>query len=901
MSFKLENLEYQEQAIQSVVDIFHGQIKSQNFTPAFDGIFWNTCTLSSDQILDNIKNRAIQNGISDDIAFISDRKDITIEMETGTGKTLVYIQTLYRLYQEYWFTKFIILVPTVPIRAWVLSTLSIFQEQLREKYGFSIPYFEYDSKKISRIDSFIRDNNPEIMVMTLQSFTSDDRIINQTWRDKSFDGMSYFQALSACRPIIIMDEPQEGMDTENAQNRLKDLRPLFTLRYSATHKKENIYNRIFRLTPYDAYSHGIVKKLEILSVVAAHDEANMRMIVEGVETQENKKPSITMNLWCLNAENDFVMKSIKNITEWTDLVKKTNNTIYQWYTVERIYKELWLWFWASSWWKWRVRFSNGHEIVVWEQWDLYKDFFRLQIKWLIWSHFQKKKKLKPLWIKPLALIFIDKVDNYVQSDWLIKTLFIEEYRKCYEAEYDSKVSDEEIEKVQWSYFAKTWKGDFTDNESTMRSNSDIYKTIMEKKEQLISFSEPIEFVFTHSALGVGWDNPNVFTIATLNQSQSAARKQQEIGRGLRICVNQDWQRIYDSESTPEWEEINVLTIVPNESYKTFSEKYQSETREQYWDIRAPETRDNTKWKLKKQKITRRDDIFASPSFIEFWKRISRKTNYTVIFNELSLKNRAIEELAHIEIPEEQIEVSLTRITSFTEAWIESQYSGSTTEKSKSTFSALDIIEELSESTSLGYKTIFEIISWLDDKSHILRNPPRWISEASKILRNIELEEMLRAIKYDTTDESIDITDVLASFETTKTLLEPTPHHGLYDIAVCDSAVEMDFARDADNAIDIVCMMKLPAAYSIPTPIGPYKPDFGIVMKRRELTSSTDEEYYFVIETKWTNDINDRKSLTPDEAMKIACAKKHFEALGMPTSVRFEAPRKDFRSFIEKIW
>ncbi len=296
MSFKLENLEYQEQAIKSVVDVFCGQIKSQNNNASFDGIFSNICTLSNEQIEENKKTIISQNGIPDDIALLSDRKDITIEMETGTGKTLVYIQTLYRLYQEYGFTKFIILVPTVPIRAWVISTLNSFQEQLRVKYGFNIPYFEYDSKKVARIDSFIRDNNPEIMVMTLQSFTSDERIINQTWRDKSFDGMSYFQALSACSPIIVMDEPQEGMDTENTQRRLKELNPLFTLRYSATHKKEHIYNRLFRLTPYDAYAHGIVKKLEILSVVAAHDEANMRMIVESVEADGTKKPSITMNL-----------------------------------------------------------------------------------------------------------------------------------------------------------------------------------------------------------------------------------------------------------------------------------------------------------------------------------------------------------------------------------------------------------------------------------------------------------------------------------------------------------------------------------------------------------------------------------------------------------------------------
>ncbi len=898
MSFKLENLEYQEKAISSVISVFRGQSRNINSITSLDGIFPNTSPLTLEQIEEN-KNEVLRNnGISLDIGKLSEKKDITIEMETGTGKTLVYIQTLYRLFAEYGFTKFIILVPTVPIRAWVLSTLSTFSTQLREKYGFEIPYFEYDSKKLSRVDAFIRDNNPQIMVMTLQSFTSDDRIINQSGRDKSFDGLSYFQALSACHPIIVMDEPQEWMDTENAGKRLADLNPLFTLRYSATHKKEHIYNRLYRLTPYDAYEHRIVKKLEVLSVVAAHDEATMRMVVEKVEADGMKKPTVTMNLWSLNSESEYVMKSIKNITDGTNLAQKTWNTIYSGYIVDRVYREIWMGFGANT--KWKVRFTNGHEIIVWEQSDMYSDFFRLQIKWLIWSHFQKKKKLLPLGIKPLALIFIDKVDNYVQPDGLIRTLFTEEYARAFEAEYGKKPSSEDILKVQGYYFARTGKWDFTDNEATMRSNSEIYKTIMEEKEKLISPSEPIEFIFTHSALWVGWDNPNVFTIATLNQSQSSARKQQEIWRGLRICVDDTGKRVYDSDETPEGEEINILTIVPNESYKTFSEKYQTETLEQYGEGKAPETRDNTKWKLRKQKISRRWDIFEGASFREFWSRIAQKTRYTVAFNELDLKNRAIEALSSIRIPKAEVAIQLTRIDSFSREGISWSTIGESSESLTSRFSTLDIIEDLSEATSLSYHTVFAIVKWLTHTSEILHNPPRWITEAAKRLRQIELDEMMRALSYHKTDETLSITDFHEYFETTKTLLQPTPHRGLYDIVVCDSTIEMDFARDADSASDMVCILKLPSSYKIPTPIGNYEPDFGIVMKRKNLLELDWEEFYFVIETKWTNDIHDTSALTPDEVMKIECAKKHFEALGMPTTVRFEAPRKTYTDFTTRI-
>ena len=899
MSFKLENLEYQEKAISSVIEVFRGQSKSANQANSLDAIFANISHLSPESIEDNKREILKQNGISEELAKLTQKRDITIEMETGTGKTLVYIQTLYRLYQEYGFTKFIILVPTVPIRAGVLSTLSTFSEQLREKYGFEIPYFEYDSKKLSRLDGFIRDNNPQIMVMTLQSFTSDDRIINQTGRDKSFDGLSYFQALAKCAPIIVMDEPQEGMDTPNATERLTQLSPLITLRYSATHRKDYIYNRLYRLTPYEAYDHRIVKKLEVLSVVASHDEASMRMIVESVEADGMKKPSITMNLWTLTADREYVMKSIRNITEWTDLAKKTLNSVYAGYVIERVYKELSMGFGNSSGGKWKVRFTNGHEITLWEQWDMYRDFFRLQMKWLIWSHFEKKKKLVPLGIKPLSLIFIDKVDNYTQGDGLIRTLFVEEYTRAYESSYGHKPTHEEVAKIQGSYFAKTGKWDYTDSEATMRSNSEIYKVIMEKKEELISMDEPIEFIFSHSALGVGWDNPNVFTIATLNQSQSSARKQQEIGRGLRICVDQTGKRIYDTSETKEWEEINILTVVPNESYKTFSETYQAETLEQYGEWKTPPTRDITKWQSKKQSVRRKDSVYESASFRQFWSRIANKTRYSVAFNESEIKQKAIESLSAIRIQQTGAIIELNRIANMTEQWITTIHGGGTTEILGSIFSALDIVEELSESTSLSYCTVFEIVKWLSNKSEILHNPPKFVQEAAKILRKIELDEMLRALTYEKTGETIPLTELQDSFDTYKKL-QPTPERGLYDHAMCDSGIEMDFARDADTASEVVCFLKLPESYKIPTPIGNYSPDFGIVLKRKNLLEWTGEEFYFVIETKGTNDLGDTSALTPDEVMKIQCAQKHFTALGMPTTVRFEAPWRDYASFVANI-
>jgi len=438
------------------------------------------------------------------------------------------------------------------------------------------------------------------------------------------------------------------------------------------------------------------------------------------------------------------------------------------------------------------------------------------------------------------LIFIDKVDNYIGSEPLIKQLFAEEYQRVHQERTGKQPSPTQIVAVQGYYFARTGKGEFTDNESAMLKNREIYDLILKDKQQLLSLENPVEFIFSHSALGVGWDNPNIFNIATLNQTYSEIKKRQEIGRGLRICVNQQGQRIYDPASDDTDDEVNVLTLIPNETYETFALQYQAQLSEEFGkDGKQPPLRKNNKGNKKQNKLTRHEARFNSDSFRNFWKTLARKTHYTVSFDEAEIINRGIQELGKIKIAAYEAEIRLTRIKELQDIQGKGEEVGREITQLKASYSAADIVEQISENTSLSYSVVFKIIKALDNKAQILRNPPLFIQQASKELKRIELAEMLRTLSYHETGDCFP----LEQFKTiihTDSPVEPTPNKGLYDYAICDadSTPEHNFAHNADNDPKVVCVLKLPEFYKIPTPIGNYQPDFGLVVKQRSLKKAT---------------------------------------------------------------
>lgn len=889
MQLPLEDLEYQRRAIASVVGVLEGQVRNSFDNSNLFGIQANITDLTPAQIEENKKRIIAENGVPETDAKLSPENDICIEMETGTGKTLVYFRTIYELYQKYRLTKFIILVPSIAIKEGVLATFEAFERQLANRYGFTPACFEYDSSKLFRLRSFIDDTQPQIMVMTIQSITAEDRIINQRVRDNLPEGATtYLEGLGKCQPVIVMDEPQEGMDTEAAVTRLAALNPLIKLRYSATHKV--VKNLVFRLTPFDAYREGMVKKIEVLSVAEKNDEATLKIELVGVQTNGRSSPKAKLNAWRKNADG-FKWKETNWLKAGDNLADKSGNISYRDYTIERIWKSL-----HDQ--KFHLKFTNGVELIQKERAADFTGLFRQQLQWLIRRHFEKKKALAPKGIKCLSLIFIDRVDNYVKDEGIIKILFREEYAAIHHEVYGIAPTPAQIDDAQGYYFAKTGGDEYTDSENAMLRNKKIFDEILRDKEALLDPANPREFIFSHSALGVGWDNPNIFNIATLNQSYSDLKKRQELGRGLRICRNQLGQRVYDVEGTREGEEINLLTVVPNETYETFATQYQEQIKEVYGTADAGGVlRKKHKGRDAKNKINR-TELFESKSFRAFWAKLARKTDYTVVFREDEIVRRAIEALNKLAVGDYEAEVILTRIKSIALTGIASDEIGRKTEKLRANFTPLDLIQEVGENTALSYPTAAKIVRGLDNFSAIAKNPPKFLAQASAIIRAIELDEMLRSLSYQPTGESLPLA-ALESIIETYFPIEPTPQRGVYDAVPFQSAPERSFTQAAEHDNEVVCFLKLPDFYEIPTPVGLfYRPDFGLVLKRKNLTTQAENEYYFVIEVKSTNNIDDTKALTETERMKIKCALKHFEALGIEARlsyVPYVAPVKDYRA------
>ena len=890
MKFKLENPQHQITAIQSVADIFRGMERNTYDNAHNEDIHMNVCSLSSQQILDNIQSIIHENGVSDTQAFLVNENDACIEMETGTGKTLTYLQTAYELFRQYGLSKFIVLVPSVPIRQGVIDTFENFKEQLSDKYDVTPDVFVYDSSKISLLHDFITSDNLQIMVLTMASFNSENNILNQVDREDMFNNLPHLESLAQTHPIILMDEPQEGMDTDNSKQWIAKLQPLFKLRYSATHAvKKNV---LYQLTPAESYRLGLVKKLEVLTVSESNDEATLKLEISQVQSTATQV-KVKLKLWKLNkTKGRFEFKESGLLKKDDNLADKSGNESYRDYTISRIYKSM-----TDR--KWHVVFTNGSEIIEGSSSSNKEQVWALQLEWLIRRHFENRNRLRPQGIKNLSLIFIDRVANYMSPERpIIKQLFEQKYRQVYAEFNDGKQpADSDVLAAQGFYFAKTTQGEYTDKEDACRKNKEIFDEILHNKQRLLSFESPIEFIFSHSALGVGWDNPNVFGIATLNESYSENKKRQEIGRGLRICVNQSGERVYDSAETPEEEQINQLTIVPNETYETFARSYQKEYEEQYGiGGNIPKPKHTHKGK-RLNRVTfklKRDETFMSV-FRRFWNVVAQKTVYRIHMDEEELIRRSIESLNEIRINDYILEVQSMRITDIGNL-NNAEYYGSQSYVGRAKFNPHDLVEEISEKTGLCYTSVLKIVAGINNQGQYIKNPPVFMEQAVFKIRQVQLDELVRCIEYTPTGNIYEFKFDDFSKDGCEDWIA-TPNHGVWDKSLYDSLYEKEFAKEADKITntEVLCFLKFPSWYKIPTPIGNYEPDFGVVLHKRLLSSpNEDKEYYFVVEIKGTDDINDTRALTPHEIGRIKCAVKHFKSLGI--EAYYKAPIKEYDTF-----
>ena len=883
MEFKFESSQqFQLQAIEAIAKLFDGQTYvSGQFDLDENGLaaIPNSLEVDNDTILENLQQSQDDNDlptdeellcIEENISLLGEEKSVgfpnfSVEMETGTGKTYVYLRTILELYRRYGFRKFIIVVPSVAIREGVIKTLEVTQSHLRQLYDNPpYRYCAYDSSKLSQVRQFAYSNGVEILVMTIDSFNKASNVINQT--TDRLQGEIPIHLIQAARPILILDEPQ-NMVSELRVRALAALNPLFALRYSATHRDP--YNLIYRLTPYEAYQQELVKRIEVDGVLQ-EDDANQPLV--RVNNIQSRKNTLTARLSVQKLMRDGSVKEQSiTVKPGDDLAKKTNRPEYNGYIVDEI--NLFSDF---------VRFTNGVEVERGESKGEDKEsIFETQIRLTIEEHFRKQERLKPFNIKVLSLFFIDRVDNYAQEKGVIRQLF----QKCFneiKQEYASW-RDVDVEDVQASYFAqrRTRSGEIIyEDSSTGEAKKDVeaYDLIMKDKERLLSFDEPTCFIFSHSALREGWDSPNVFQICTLNQTTSEVKKRQEIGRGVRLAVDQSGSRVHDAK-------VNVLTVIANENYKDYVEGYQSEMREAYGEHGlAPKPVDKRERGVAKL----RKGYTLKPEFKELWKRIKHKTRYAVNVDTDQLIDEVVEELdnADIQTPRITVTKALVQVDD-DEVFSALQMSGAKTVIDLAGRYPLpnlvDTMMHLLENTTppmrLTRKTLLDIFRRTQKQQAALDNPHEFATVAVRIIKEKLTDQLVDGIKYEKIGECYEMCQFETSIRSWKDHLIPAKC-SLYDHVIYDSEVEKNFVEGLEKLDYVKLYVKLPAFFKVPTPIGSYNPDWAIVVEPRdEFGEPTGEQLlYLVRETKGSTNPDD---LRPDERRKIDCGKRHFEeALGV---------------------
>jgi type III restriction enzyme len=539
----------------------------------------------------------------------------TIEMETGTGKTYVYLRTIYELRKHYGFRKFIVVVPSIAIYEGVVKSFDIMKSHFAALYGNeTVNLLRYDSGRMSDLRTFATSSFVEILVMTLASFNrASGRYPNRIYRaSEQLPGERLpYQYIQDVRPILILDEPQ-NMSTETAKQALRTLHPLFALRYSATHTEAP--NLLYQLTPFDAYQRSLVKRIEVTGVTEEDNFNRPLLVLEGVE---RKSSQLLATVRTYVSHRGALKEDTVVLRQDDNLYDKTGNERHRdGFRVEEIYK-------AHN--ETGVRFTGGDTITETSVFAGNREIvFQFQIDEAVQKHMARQEALLPRGIKVLSLFFIDRVANYVEEDGLIRRLFEEAFNK--HRQYYPHFQQFKAEQVHSGYFAKQKKKGSGEEEAIDTSGSnktereaerEAFQLIMREKERLLSLDEPVSFIFAHSALKEGWDNPNVFGICTLNQTVSERKKRQEIGRGLRICVNQEGERVFD-------EDVNVLLVVANESYEHYVSTLQSEYEEEgHFHTPPPPT------KAGRAKARRNDSLYHLPAFQDFWAKLARRTDYRI--------------------------------------------------------------------------------------------------------------------------------------------------------------------------------------------------------------------------------------------------------------------------------
>ena len=585
------NLQYQIDAVNSLVELFDGQplnkgdftleltndsnLVQRSFFQTEHGI-GNNLVPSPEAIHANLN--LIQHKYDLDLTpydqFANNGFNFSVEMETGTGKTYVYLRTIFELCQKYGFKKFIIVVPSVAIREGTLKNIEVTREHFLALYNnIEFEHFFYDSRKSNRLRQFATSNQLQIMIINIDAFrkdfsdSEDDRKSNVIFKESDkLSGHKPIEFVQATNPIVIIDEPQSVDNTPKAQDAIRSLNPLCIFRYSATHR--NLFNQVYKLDPVRAFELKLVKQIVVAEVTGsgAQNEAYIKLLAvdnkKGIKAririQVQSKTGVTeKDIWVKQNADLFILSNeraaYKSGFEVLEISAEPGNEY--------------------------IDFNSGRLVLGQERGGLRDDMSSVQIRNTIKKHLDKELQVRDRGIKILSLFFIDRVANYRSYDDEGKTvqgkyaaLFEKHYQELIKLPQYKALDIFPVDKIHDGYFSQDKKGIVKDTSGSTKDDDDTYAKIMRNKEQLLSLDEPLKFIFSHSALREGWDNPNVFQICTLNETRSGMKKRQEIGRGLRLPVNQLGDRVFDDN-------LNKLTVIANESYEEFAKNLQIEYEE----------------------------------------------------------------------------------------------------------------------------------------------------------------------------------------------------------------------------------------------------------------------------------------------------------------------------------
>ena len=615
MKIKYKHQRFQAEAAKCVTDVFQGQLKSDGLSNFLvdqgknrgfyevEGFGNAPLVLSRESLGENVRSIQMAQGLKPIEHLEGEDLTFTIEMETGTGKTYTYIKTMYELNRRYGWSKFIIVVPSIAIREGVYKSFESMAEHFAGEYGKRIQYFIYNSKQLSKIDGFAQDNGIHVMIINTQAFNASmneeknkegrggdaaARIIFS--RRDEFGSRRPIDILAKTNPIMIIDEPQSvlGSDKGNATRKgIQLFNPLFKLLYSATHRKDDVYNMVFRLDAIDAYNKKLVKKVEVKGVHQVGSTATNGYVYldEIIITKGNPQARIGFDM-----KTSSGTKQVIRLVDERFNLKEQSGGLQEYddnYIVERIDGLTGT-----------VHFLNGLTLHEGDMSGAINEDVvrRQQIRETIKTHLERERQLFPKHIKVLSLFFIDHVDNYRLYDkesvqkGKFAEMFEEEYHKVIQelmptftdGAYTRFLSDPKnaCDRVHDGYFSIDKKGVSVESKSKEGENEERgFNLIMKDKERLLSQDCPVRFIFSHSALKEGWDNPNVFQICTLKDTANEIKKRQEVGRGMRLCVNDKGERQDADVLGDAVFDTNILTVIASESYDDFAKKLQKEIAE----------------------------------------------------------------------------------------------------------------------------------------------------------------------------------------------------------------------------------------------------------------------------------------------------------------------------------